>query len=359
MGKCTICMKKSPLISDFLGLCLECIRKNPEQAISISKEAHALSRGGFGLVPDIPEGGIVKCRFCGNECEIHEGSKGFCGLVGNEKSRIQRDKELIATYYYDPHPTNCVSEWACPASGLSYPKYSMREGTEYGFHNLAVFCIGCSSDCLFCQNWHFREEVAARPKVTDERFLNAINEKTTCVCFFGGDPTPQLDKITRICTKAQGKNRILRFCLETNGNANPGILENFAKLGLRSGGNIKFDLKFWNETLNKAITGISNKKVHENFERMGEFYRQRKDLPFLTASTLMVPGYVDEQEIKGIAGFIASVDEEIPYSLLGFFPHFDMQDLPLTRRDDALRFQKTAKEAGLKNVRIGNAHLLS
>lgn len=359
MGKCKICMKESPLISNFLGLCLECIRTRPEQALSIAKEAHALSRGRFDLVQDIPKGGSVQCRFCGNECEIHEGSKGFCNLVRNEKSRMLRDKELIVTYYYDPHPTNCVSEWACPAIGLGYPKYSMSKGIEHGFHNLAVFCIGCSFDCFFCQNWHFREEVAIKPKVTDEQFLNAINEKTTCICFFGGDPTPQLDKITRICRKAEGKNRILRFCLETNGNANSRILENFAELGLRSGGNIKFDLKFWNEALNKAITGISNKKAHENFKRMGEFYGQRRELPFLTASTLLVPGYIDEQEIRGIASFIAGVDEEIPYSLLAFFPHFDMRDLPLTKMEDALRFQRIAKEEGLKNVMIGNVHLLS
>lgn len=359
MGKCRICGKENPLISDFLGLCRECIRAKPEQALFIAKEAHALSRSRFGLVPDIPRGGSVRCRFCGNECEIYEGSFGYCGLVGNDKGRLARENELVATYYHDPHPTNCVSEWACPASGLGYPKYSMCKGTEFGFYNLAVFCEACSLDCLFCQNWHFREGIKFKPRVTDEEFLSAINEKTTCICFFGGDPSPQLDKITRLCRKAEGKNKILRFCLETNGNANPNILEKFTELSLCSGGNIKFDLKFWNEALNEAITGVRNKKTKENFEKMGKFHEQKKELPFLTASTLMIPGYIDEEEIKGIAGFIASVDKEIPYSLLAFYPHFDFRDLPLTKKEDALRFKKVAEEQGLKNVRIGNIHLLS
>ncbi|SES62036.1 pyruvate formate lyase activating enzyme [Methanococcoides vulcani] len=359
MGKCKICGKESPLISSFLGLCLECIRNRPEEALPLAKKAHALSRSRFGLVPEVPKGGGVKCKFCGNECEIHEGSKGYCGLVGNEKGKMLRDRELIATYYYDPHPTNCVAEWACPASGIGYPEYSMCKGIEYGYNNLAVFCIGCSFDCLFCQNWHFREDIAVKPKVDDEEFLDAISENTTCICFFGGDPTPQLDKITRICKKAEGKNRVLRFCLETDGNANPKLLGNFAEIGLRSGGNIKFDLKFWNEYLNIAITGVSNKNTYENFRRMERFYKQRKEIPFLTASTLMVPGYTDDKEVKGIASFIASIDEEIPYSLLAFYPHFDMRDLPLTKREDALRFQRIAKEEGLKNVRIGNVHLLA
>jgi pyruvate formate lyase activating enzyme len=72
----------------------------------------------------------------------------------------------------------------------------------------------------------------------------------------------------------------------------------------------------------------------------------------------MLPVYVDEQEIKGIATFIASVDDNIPYSLLAFFPHFDMRDLPLTSKETAVRFQRIAREAGLRNVRIGNVHLL-
>ena len=361
MGTCRICGRSSPLISACLSLCLDCIRSKPEEALPLAAEAHAASRKRFGLVPAVPKGGDVHCRFCGNRCEIPESGKGYCGLVGNENGRMVRGKELIASYYYDPHPTNCVSEWACPASGLGYPKYSMCEGTEYGYFNLAVFCVGCSYDCLYCQNWQFREDVRMKSKlkVSDEEFLAAIKENTTCICFFGGDPSPQLDRVTRICRKAEGKNRILRFCLETNGNASPKILENFAELCLRSGGNIKFDLKFRDENLNIAVTGISNRLVHENFKRMGKYYEQRKELPFLTAATLMLPGYIDEQEIRGIAEFIASVDEEIPYSLLAFYPHFDMRDLPLTRREDALRFKKIAEKAGLKKVKIGNVNLLS
>jgi len=32
-------------------------------------------------------------------------------------------------------------------------------GPEYGFYNLAVFYGTCNFNCLFCQNWHFRENV--------------------------------------------------------------------------------------------------------------------------------------------------------------------------------------------------------
>jgi len=362
MGKCQICKKESNLISSFLGLCLNCIRNNPEKALPIAEAAHERSRKKFALSwgkPPKEEKTSIQCKFCGNECTIPEGERGFCGLVKNDGGRILREKEIAASFYRDPHPTNCVSQWACAASGYGYPKFSYCDGIEYGYHNLAVFCTACSLDCLFCQNWHFRKEVLDPPYISDDKILNSIEEKTSCISFFGGDPSPQLDKIIRICRKIKEKFRgkILRFCLETNGNANSNILKSFAEIGFESGGTQKFDLKFWDENLSKAITGVSNKTTLKNFEILGEYVKDRKP-PFLSASTLMVPGYIDEEEIKNITKFIASIDENIPYSLLAFFPNFEMSDLPLTTRKDALNYMKIAKASGLKNVRIGNVHIL-
>jgi pyruvate formate lyase activating enzyme len=50
---------------------------------------------------------------------------------------------------------------------------------------------------------------------------------------------------------------------------------------------------------------------------------------------------------------------DIPYSLLAFHPQFYMSDLPMTSRDLADRCCQAARDAGLKNVRIGNVHLLT
>jgi pyruvate formate lyase activating enzyme len=72
-----------------------------------------------------------------------------------------------------------------------------------------------------------------------------------------------------------------------------------------------------------------------------------------------VPGYVDAREVSQIARFIASLDPAIPYSLLAFYPHFFMGDLPTTSRRHANECLKAAKAAGLANVKIGNLHLLS
>jgi pyruvate formate lyase activating enzyme len=67
---------------------------------------------------------------------------------------------------------------------------------------------------------------------------------------------------------------------------------------------------------------------------------------------------VDAREVGSIARFVASLDPDIPYSLLAFYPQFFMADLPPTSRRQAAECWQAAKEAGLRNVRIGNQHLL-
>jgi pyruvate formate lyase activating enzyme len=139
---------------------------------------------------------------------------------------------------------------------------------------------------------------------------------------------------------------------------NKHILDRMIELALKSGGCIKFDLKAWNEDLHIALTGVTNKRTVENFARAGRKTKQRPVPPLLIANTLLIPGYIDEDEIRGISRFVASINPDIPYSLLAFYPHFYMSDLPKTQRVIADRCLAIACEEGLKNVRIGNIHLL-
>lgn len=131
-----------------------------------------------------------------------------------------------------------------------------------------------------------------------------------------------------------------------------------ADLSLRSGGCIKFDLKAWDEGIHLALCGVTNQMTLDNFRELAKWTDQRPEPPFLIASTLLVPGYVDEWEIEKIAGFISSINPKIPYSLLAFYPQFYLNDLSTTSKSHARRCKVIAEKAGLKNVRIGNVHLL-
>ncbi len=367
---CNICNAKSITISEVLGVCGECFKNHPEDALHFAMKAHILSRSRFGLPnepPRDPKG--VKCGVCANECSIPDKSIGFCGLVENINGllryKIKVPDEGILEWYYDPHPTNCVAWWFCPGStGRGYPKYAVKNDCEKGFVNLAVFYGACNLDCLFCQNWFYRENVKRlQPRVTVSELVNGIRSYVTCVCFFGGDPSPQIIHALRVCKVAseisRREKRIIRFCWETNGLMNIGFLDNVIKYSLESGGIIKFDLKAWNPILYKGLCGVDASAVYRNFIHVCKFINERGEVPLLTASTLLIPGYIDEEEVRNIAKFIANIDPKIPYSLLAFYPSYMLTDLPPTSKSHAYKCLKVAKDEGLENVHIGNSWLLS
>jgi len=81
--------------------------------------------------------------------------------------------------------------------------------------------------------------------------------------------------------------------------------------------------------------------------------------PLRIASTLLVPGYVEADQVRQLAAFIARLDPTIPYALLAFHPAFEMHDLPTTPRRQAVDPLAAAQAAGVQRVRLGNVRPLA
>ncbi|MGQ4832302.1 MAG: radical SAM protein [Candidatus Asgardarchaeia archaeon] len=331
--------------------------------------AHKNSRKRFNLPYPPPKSkdihSAISCNICGNNCTLEYGQRGFCGLRWNEHGRLKSlvsNKKAILYAYLDPHITNCVASWFCPAAtGIGYPKYSYKPGAEKGYYNLAVFFYGCNFNCLFCQNWtHKLLNEGKMVSVEDLIITIKNNPKISCICYFGGSPEPQLIFALNVSRQIinRFRDRIIRICFEWNGAGNTKLVEKATELSLKSGGIIKFDLKAYTERLHIALTGVTNKYTLKNFRILGEkYFKKRPEVPLLTASTLLVPGYVESDEVEKIAKFISEINPEIPYSLLIFHPDFLMFDLPVTPKDVVIEAYKVAKEY-LEFVHVGNVHLL-
>lgn len=266
------------------------------------------------------------------------------------------------SHYDDPLPTNCVASWVCPArTDAGYPEYSHKDGPEYGYRNLAVFYHSCTYDCLFCQNNHFRTHYLSGA-TSSYKLADEVSERTACICYFGGDPTSQIEhslQTSRIALKsANEEGRILRICWETNGSMSTRIAKQMMDISLRSGGIIKIDLKALTEHLHFALTGVSNLQTLQNIEMLSKYFTERPEPPPMVVSTLLVPGYVNAEEVEKIAEFLVSLNSDIPYSLLAFHPHHKMSDLPTTSINHAKECYDKAKEVGLKRVNLANRHLL-
>lgn len=361
------CGRRSKTISETIGVCVDCLRNKPDEALKHAEKAHRESRIRLGLPPEPPRAmSGIPCSLCSATCSLGEGELSYCGLRRNIGGKLASKVDVehgILHYYLDAHVTNCCAAWFCSAgTGVGYPKYAMRNGPEYGYYNLALFFYGCSFDCLFCQNWTHKMIEEGRVVSADELVKYTLNDaRITCWCWFGGSPEPQLPfaiNASRRILESKPNNRIVRICFEWNGSGEKSLVKQTGELAFESGGNVKFDLKAYTPNIHKALTGRDNKQVLENFELIyREFYEERRDIPVLNATTLLVPQYVDEYEVEKIAEFIASLNSEIPYSLLIFHPDYLMSDTTVTPRRQVEECFQAAKRH-LKRVNIGNIQLL-
>lgn len=349
MGICKICKGKFP-VADVLGVCRRCILERWDDAFLYVREAHKKTRECYGLPAFKPEDGVIRCGLCALECRMNEGESGYCGLRKAVGGKIEDLPDGFAkvSWYLDPLPTNCVADWICPGS------------SEHGYYNLAVFFESCNLNCLYCQNWHFRRLARVKLLRSMDDLIKSVNDRVSCVCYFGGDPSTQVKFAIEASKRINSKfvNRKVRICWETNGLVSKVFINKVVELSLTTGGIVKFDLKAFRREIYIALTGFSNEIVFDNFKYVASFFDVRRDPPLLTASTLLVPGYVNHEEVYNIARFIASINPDIPYRILAYSPQFYMDDVPYVTKDEAYMALELAKKAGLRRVSIGNVHIL-
>ncbi len=342
MNKCSVCGTKPAARS--VGLCPDCVRtaEHPDALL----KSHLDSRRKLGL-PGVPprSSAAAACRLCANECRPDPEKPGYCGLRINRGGRVASvvsPAVALAHIYLDPLPTNCCAAWFC-------------RGSEERGYNLAVFFYGCSFDCLFCQN-SSHKRLGEAPRLTEEKIVSAaLVPEVRCVCFFGGSPEPQLPFAIRVSRRiVQESGNSKRICWEWNGSGHPALVRKAAEIVSASGGTVKFDLKTSCSRLSLALCGVENRRTYKNFSLLARLF-PLEDM--LTATTLLVPYYIDAREVGEIARFIARHDRNIPYSLLVFHPDYLMTDLPVTPKAQAEACFREARRH-LSRVNMGNLQLL-
>ncbi|MHA2035204.1 MAG: radical SAM protein [Promethearchaeota archaeon] len=377
MGICRFCGKKDGTISEVLQVCRKCILEGEWSKVkSHILTVHEQVRSLVGLPKEPPKAERpnikLKCNYCINKCSLSEDDVSYCGLRNIQKENkgdlpFPSKSRGYIHGYIDPNPTNCCNAWFCPAgTSVGFPRFSNYDGPEIGTYSYAAFLYGCSFDCLFCQN-SSHKQFSKKNLVDVEILANQIvnNKNISCICYFGGTPEAQLPFSINLSNIILGKikkknsNRKFRVCWEWNGSGNQNLIEKCMQIAIETGGNIKFDLKTFHEKLNIALCGVSNERTLENFKFLADKYydTRNKDMPEMSACTLLVPGYTTSEEVELIAKFISSINKNIPYSLLIFHGDYQMRDLRVTPRNQVLECLEVAKKY-LKRVNIGNKFLL-
>lgn len=166
------------------------------------------------------------------------------------------------------------------------------------------------------------------------------------IAFTGGDIACKPAFYAECAERIKERDLPLWILLETNGyGLTPENLDTLRNAGIDS---YWLDIKAYESDVHERLTGVSNEWILKLPEEI-----VKRDF-VLEILTLFIPGWVEEDQLKKIAGIVAAVDRSIPFTILAFFPAYRMKDVPPPDLNQMLRAYAGVVETGLVNVRLAN-----
>jgi pyruvate formate lyase activating enzyme len=171
------------------------------------------------------------------------------------------------------------------------------------------------------------------------------------VAFTGGDIACRADFYAQVTERIKARTWNTWVLLETNGwGLTPANLDVLASGGLDA---FWLDIKAYNEGIYRRLCGTGNETV---LRAPAEILARDFTLEVLT---LFIPGWVETDQIAAIARLIADLDPEIPFSILAFFPAYQMSNTPSPTLDQMVRACEAVCETGLRQVQLGNCGIFA
>jgi pyruvate formate lyase activating enzyme len=214
---------------------------------------------------------------------------------------------------------------------------------------LSFGMLGCDYHCDYCQNW-ITSQALRDPKagsgiesVTIEQVVRAaLSHGARVVTSTYNEPLITSEWAVEIFRAARAAG--LKTSFVSNGNATPEVLE-FLRPHLDL---YKVDLKSYRRETYRRLGG--------RLETVLETIRALRQMRIWTeVVTLLVPGLNDaDDEVRGIAEFIASVSPEIPWHVTAFHGDYRMTDTDRTTARALVHAATIGRTAGLQFVYAGN-----
>jgi len=277
---------------------------------------------------------ITHCYLCAHRCRIAEGKFGFCGVRQNIEGT------LYTHVYAKP-----IAMHTDPIE--KKPLYHFLPGSL----SFSVATMGCNFSCGFCQNWEISqskiEKDALRfpePEVFPEEIVaGALKNNCKSISYTYTEPTIFFEYALDISRLAKEKSLYNIFV--TNGYMTNECLE--AINGHLSAANV--DLKFFKDSSYRKVCGGSLEPVLNSIVNM------KKMGVWVEVTTLVVPGENDsDEELSGIARFIAGVDKEMPWHISRFHPDYKFTTQTATPEVTLKKAAELGIKHGLNYVYVGN-----
>jgi len=298
----------------------------------------------------------VRCTLCPHACRVNDGAKGACGV------RINRHGRLY-TLVYD----RVVARGVDPIE--KKPLFHFHPGSLA----YSIATVGCNLRCSYCQNWPISQWPRQHlPRVveweTDDEGgvgcaqLEALGDRipgeqvtpaqiveaalasgARSIAYTYTEPTIffELAYDTAVLAREKG----LANVFVSNGFISEAPLRQIA--GVLDAVNV--DLKFLREESYRHVSRVRLAPILAAirlYHALGVW---------VEVTTLVVPGLNDsDDELRDIAGFVASVSPSIPWHVSQFYPAYRMTDRPATPVESLHRARAIGRQAGLRFVYEGN-----
>ncbi len=273
----------------------------------------------------------VRCVACGHRCKIAPGRDGICKVRYNKDGVLYVPFGYVAGVQIDPIEKK--------------PFFHALPGSQA----LSFGMLGCDYHCSYCQNWitsqAIRDPVAGTPPnyVSAEQLLGlALEHRVPVITSTYNEPLITSEWAVEVFRLARKYN--IKCSYVSNGNGTPEVLEYIRPyIDL-----YKIDLKSFRQKNYQQLGGRLDAVLEtiRSLHAMGIW---------LEIVTLVVPGFNDSnEELREIAGFLASVSPDIPWHVTAFHQDYKMTDPDPTPARTLLHAAELGYEAGLHFVYAGN-----
>jgi pyruvate formate lyase activating enzyme len=273
----------------------------------------------------------VHCVLCPRRCVIAEGKRGFCGVRENQKGT------LYSLVYGKP-----CSLHIDPIE--KKPLFHFLPGSRA----FSLATVGCNLKCKFCQNWQISqaspEDVVALSLSPSEIIQKVKESGAGTIAYTYTEPTVYYEYMIDTAKLARAAG--IKNVMHSAGFINEEPLR--ALCPYLDAANI--DLKGFN---NRFYSEMSLGNVDDVLRTLKIL---KSEGVWLEITNLILPGLNDDPaEIKKMCVWIRdNLGSDTPVHFSRFTPQYKLMALSPTPVETLILARKSAQEAGLKYVYLGN-----
>ena len=279
------------------------------------------------------EGKKVLCGLCSHRCLIPPERRGICAV------RENRDGTLYSLVY-----DKVIARNIDPIE--KKPLFHFLPGSR----SFSIATPGCNFRCKHCQNAdisqlpHDHGGIVLGEEVSPAALVEAaLRNRCSSISYTYTEPTIYFElayDTARLAAEAGLKNVFV-----TNGYITPEALREIRPY--LHAANI--DLKGFREEFYRSICGAKLQPVLDAIRLYREYGI------WIEITTLVIPGQNDsDEELTGIARFIKSIGEGIPWHVSRFHPTYKLLNEPPTPVETLRRARRIGQQEGLRYVYEGN-----